>query len=1348
MGPKKVNVSVVTAVSDRTHMLDRSEMYLPEKTVGPCTGIVLTRDMKLAKVETRVNPALIHLPLEGISNAADNSNVNGLIEKLTESLKGKKPQQIEKLCRNSPARVLVELTPERMAVENYGAPFPIDYLRREGKQLLIPYACVAIPKVGSNFDASKPRIGTGRYGCGMKTIPTCSRKFQLECVDAIRHRYYFLQWEDNADPAKIHQKIWPTPQRRITADDSEELYIPDSDLSAIPDALREKFARGSYTRVEWWPDLEIGDLTQEHVTEFAKLCTVGDIVRVRRSNGGESEELCTSVVSVTANDVVIEPSRHISLAKTSHLRHLSNATKNITVPGTRLFFRGSLSITDDEINLTARYAMDFTLCGVPIILRRKWADGQTAENLLCPTTILDYGKLLFGDTVNCHLITWQSNDSKAPVTCNAAYFDTPHAGEQLGYVNGVCTQASGIHINAACNAFFGPIKHASAIQKYASSATLADMKRHISVLVMCVGSDPSQKGQTKEGLGEISGRKSFTMPPISPEDAEKMVKQWEGFRQVMEKGKSVEIGELREKIKKSPIHAYIPANTFGIESALVLAEGDSCLTYAGVAKNMHPRCDSIGILSMRGVPPNLYESDCSRMLSNRLFGAIVNVMNIDPLKQYETEAELATLKYGSIVFMGDPDLDGFHIVALMLADLYHYWPFLFRQRRVGALRTPVMRIWNPAGTQVLARYYSDEEYDRAVKNGEAPKGDAKRIKGLGSVECGSLDEPGVEIHDDIAHAPVMWFSLDKLGAEALHRFFAKGLSMCRKADITQFAIDCLDMTGVCSPSEQTNVMRLTKPQLLQRPVETYIRKELIQYSLGSLVRQIPDMRDGLKDVQRKYVMWWLVHHNYGKTNDRLKVESMAGRVTSEFDYHHGQPSLGGAIKRMAIVGFPGANNVPFFKPRSGMGSRINWPVDCPQDRYAMVSGAGWLSYAYKKYVIEAIPRMMSDEGPIEPAWIPCVIPFTLMNGIFGVATGWRTYVPPCHPTTVFNFLRELATAEIEGREARPSGIIFWYIGFKGSIEIKRGVMATLRKKDFNEDDGQPEDNDDSGPNESHTHESPNNEGRAPEDPEEEPMYVEKGIEFKGLYTCVEPARPGHGPNGTVKILRITEIPPELRLEKLNLAIQKLEKDGHVTWMKHSTKSGIYYEIGLTQSGFDLGRAGQIEKILGLRATYPLTNIFFLNEYGAPIKYNSVEDYLRAFYANVITAYAAGIRKQIAEMMAKVERVKMAIRFIQSCIEGFIRLGEMKRSQIISCAASINVDEETIKSVKSYDANEEGLADYNVDLDKLNNELTRLRSLRPCAVYLDDLDKLEKHVPTCPLPVQTGPFSWAAAATKK
>ena len=1339
MAPKrvKVNVSDVKAVDDRTHMLERSEMYLPEKTAGPLATTVLTADMKLEKKTAIINLALIHLFLEVISNAADNGSVNGLVETLTQQLKGAKANQVEKICRESPARILVELAPDRMAVENYGAPFPIDFLKRDGKQYLIPYACFAIPKVGSNFDASKPRLGTGRYGCGAKTVPTCSRSFFVECVDAIRFRYYSLRWMDNADPTKIEERVWPLPQQQ-----GGEFFIPDSNRNQIPSELREKFAKGSYTRVEWWPDLEIGDLTSKHVEEFGKMCAPGDVVRIRRCVNRETEEICATVARAGPEITIdLDQSRRVSLCTATNIRHLSNATKGISMPSGRLFFRGSTSITDDEINLAARYAMDFTLCGVPFVLRRQWSTGKRSENILCPLTPLEYGKLLFG-TVPSYSINWVSSDNKAQVLCNAAFFDTPGAGDQVGFVNGVCTQSTGIHITAASNAFFGPIKHSSGMQKYAANATLVDMKRHVSAIVVCVGSDPSQKGQTKESLSEISGRKSFTMGSIPQEDAEKLGKTWDGFKRVMESGKNVEIGELREKIKKGPIYAYVPANTFGPNSTIVWAEGDSCLTYANVAKNMHPKCNEIGILSMRGVPPNLYESDCARMLSNRLFASIIRAMNIDPLKTYETEAELKTLRYGTIVFMGDPDLDGFHIIAIMLANLLHYWPFLFSQRRIGALRTPVVRVWNNSGTQVLARYYSDEEYNRAAASGEVPRGDVKRIKGLGSVECGSLDKPGLEIQDDMHHAPVMWFDMTAEGAEAIRRFFAKGQSAARKTDITRTAATCLDMTNVCSPSSQTNVPPMSMAPLLRRSVDSYIYKELVQYSLGSLKRQIPALWDGFKDVQRKIVAWLLKHHNFGKTNDRHKVESMAGRIASEFDYHHGQTSLGSAIKRMAIVGFPGANNVPFFTPKSGMGSRNAWPGDCPADRYAMVAGASWIPYAFKKYIVEAVPKLESDEGPIEPAWIPCTIPFTLMNGVFGVATGWRTYVPPCHPTSIFNFLRELASADSVGRTPQPEGIVFWYSGFKGSIEIKRGVMASLRKDDFNHGmsdmqqsqgrQGQWEQNEYMG--------EPDEDVCLCDD-FEEPTYADKGIEFTGLWRYCEPARVTHT---TVLMLEISEVPPELRLEKLNIAIQTLEKDGHVTSLHHSTQKGISYKLGLSPSGAELGRTGQLEKILGLRATYPLTNIFFLNEYGAPIKFDTVEDYLRTFYTNIIGAYAAGIRKLISDVLEKIARVEMQVRFIEACIRGEIRLGAMKRGEIMEIAARLNVDLETVKHVKSYDANLEGLNDTRIELNKLFAELERLRSLKPCDAYLEDLNALEKHVPTCPVPVKTGLFTWVSA----
>lgn len=1419
MAPKKqskstVNASVVESLNDRDHILAASAMYLPSCAYLPYVGYFLGRTGNIDRRTTKVNKGLIHLLLEIISNAADNGSTNGLITTFTQQVAAANGKNVENLCRQSPARILVEVTPQYMAVENYGAPFNIDFLSRNGQQHLIPYACFAFSKVGSNFDKTKPRLGIGRYGQGAKTVPAGSVEFILECVDSIRNRYYRLEWRNNGDPNSIRQIVWPEPLQGPNG-----YYIPDVPTTTPSQDIMDKIRRGSYTRVQWRPDMEIGDLNADHIGQFGQMISPGDVIRIRRYVAGETEEYVGNAISAGVDPQVQIDGSVVRTSSISNIRYLRNESRKTSVPESQLFFHGSTSITDDEIDLTGRYAKDLTLCGVPIILRRMWSDGTSAEHVLAPITVADYGRLIFGPSVNVHYHSWASNDNKSPVQCSVAYFDTPGTGDRIGFVNGVCTSNSGMHITAAMNALFEPLKTDPTLVKAVPNVDAHDFKRHITMIVTAIGTDPMQRGQTKEGLDELSGRKSFTITKVDADTVQQIVKTWKAVKSVIasatELERAAEIEDLRLKLsKKKPVVAYIPANAFGPNSTLVLTEGDSCTNYAEVMKNVHPLSDNIGILSMRGVPANLYESDLVRLLKSQLFTNIIRVMNMDPQKSYNTDAEIATLKYGKIIMMGDPDLDGFHIISLMISNFVHYWPFLFHQRRVGVLRTPVVRIWSNDGSRILARYYSDKEYDLAVEQrsssdpairaAAAPVGDVKRIKGLGSVKIGVLDNPGIELLDDVQNAPVIWFYMDSEGIAAIDTFFIKSRTDARKKAITHFAGICEDTMSACTVDTQTNVISMGNMPLMRRGVENYIYRELVQYSIGSLKRHIPYERDGLKDVQRKIIAWWLKHTRFGETKSRNKVEEMAGKVSSEFDYHHGPASLGGAIKRMAITGFPGANNVSPLIPESAMGSRLNWPSDCPQSRYAYVGGAKWLKHAINKYVYSSIPKMKSDDMEIEPRWIPAAIPYSIMNGVFGVATGWRTYIPAMHPTSTMNFLMELVSADVEYRHPVTEPILFWYCGFRGTMEIVRGVKTYLRSVDYiDTSDTKPHEyNDDVPETAEHAvvHErSPNVrshkskiapssnaisnatmigpfgnilDGTVPcgtvdpsqtvyaidemfdeDDPSareggnqyEVEIYAERAIEFSGIYELLDPAQIKDNVkrdlNKIVRVLHITEVPPETRLVRLNYIIANLMDEGLIHSYTSSTKKGISYFLNLTILGVESYAKGNLIAQLQLKIAYPLTNFFFLNDYGAPVKFECIEDYLRRFYAITIESYAMGIARQIADLGEKRDDLNQQWMYIDACLKGRIVIGSMRRSEIDVIIREMSLKIENVKKVNGYDINDDGRIDREAKIIEIDRKIAELKTLRPCQLYYNDLKQLIPHVPTCPMPVKIGLCKW-------
>src|SRR5699024_6576079 len=78
-------------------------------------------------------------------------------------------------------------------------------------------------------------------------------------------------------------------------------------------------------------------------------------------------------------------------------------------------------------------------------------------------------------------------------------------------------------------------------------------------------------------------------------------------------------------------------------------------------------------------------------------------------------------------------------------------------------------------------------------------------------------------------------------------------------------------------------------------INQFINKELISFSYFDNVRSIPSVIDGLKPSQRK-VLYSCFKKNLA---NEIKVAQLAGYVSEQSGYHHGEASLHGTIINMA-----------------------------------------------------------------------------------------------------------------------------------------------------------------------------------------------------------------------------------------------------------------------------------------------------------------------------------------------------------------------------------------------------------------------------------------------------------------
>jgi DNA topoisomerase-2 len=156
-------------------------------------------------------------------------------------------------------------------------------------------------------------------------------------------------------------------------------------------------------------------------------------------------------------------------------------------------------------------------------------------------------------------------------------------------------------------------------------------------------------------------------------------------------------------------------------------------------------------------------------------------------------------------------------------------------------------------------------------------------------------------------------------------------------------------------------------------------KDFAYYVIES--RALPSLVDGFKPTQRKIV--YVSDKNVRKTAN--KVATLAGKIISDAQYHHGNTSCESAIVNMAQ---DFKNNMPLFN-RIGQFGSLKSPV-ASASRYISVTLSDNFDLIYKDK--ELLEHKYEEGMKIEPEYYLPIIPMVLVNGGSGIAVGYASNI--------------------------------------------------------------------------------------------------------------------------------------------------------------------------------------------------------------------------------------------------------------------------------------------------------------------------------------------------------------------
>lgn len=210
------------------------------------------------------------------------------------------------------------------------------------------------------------------------------------------------------------------------------------------------------------------------------------------------------------------------------------------------------------------------------------------------------------------------------------------------------------------------------------------------------------------------------------------------------------------------------------------------------------------------------------------------------------------------------------------------------------------------------------------------------------------------------------------------------------------------------------------PQLSSRnivpvPVTTEMEKAYLDYAMSVIVaRALPDVRDGLKPVQRRII--YAMHEQGMKPTSRYhKCAAVVGEVLKKY-HPHGDISVYDALVRMAQKF---SMRYPLIDGQGNLGSIDG---DSPAAmRYTECRLAPITDEFLSDIEKETVDFSQNyDATSLEPTVLPAAVPNLLLNGSSGIAVGMATNIPPHNLTELIDGLMAmLEAAKIGGETEKP-----------------------------------------------------------------------------------------------------------------------------------------------------------------------------------------------------------------------------------------------------------------------------------------------------------------------------------------
>ncbi len=199
-------------------------------------------------------------------------------------------------------------------------------------------------------------------------------------------------------------------------------------------------------------------------------------------------------------------------------------------------------------------------------------------------------------------------------------------------------------------------------------------------------------------------------------------------------------------------------------------------------------------------------------------------------------------------------------------------------------------------------------------------------------------------------------------------------------------------------------------EIVDVPVDDEMRDSFMPYALSvTTSRAIPDVRDGLKPVQRR-LLYVMADLGLRPGTPFRKSAGVVGEVMGKY-HPHGDGAIYEAMVRM---GQTFSMSVPLVDPKGNFGSLDDPPAAYRYTEARLTAAAMTMVIDLDEETVDFSPNFDGERE--EPTCLPAAMPNLLINGASGIAVGMATNMPPHNLAEIAAAIEHVLT----NRRPKPS----------------------------------------------------------------------------------------------------------------------------------------------------------------------------------------------------------------------------------------------------------------------------------------------------------------------------------------